>query len=89
MLACCLGAVQLVGVQVRLTDSAASAARALGRGDSAERAASLVSQAVSGASLFPEWRGEFICARVTSAGLPGIFAGLTLEARSCALAGTP
>ena len=87
VLACCLGAVQVVGVQVRLTDAAATAARALARGDSVGRAAGLVQQTVSGASLSPERRGEFVCARVTARGLPGIFAGLTLEARSCALAG--
>ena len=72
---------------MRLTDAAATAARALARGDSAGRAAGLVQQAVSGASLSPEWRGELVCARVISRGLPGIFEGLTLEARSCALAG--
>jgi hypothetical protein len=87
VLVCCLGAVQVVGVQVRLTDAAAVAARALARGDSAGRAAGLVSLAVSGANLSPERRGEFICARVTATGLPGVFTGLTLEAHSCALAG--
>jgi Flp pilus assembly protein TadG len=87
LLACCLGAVQVVAVQVRLTDAAASAARALARGDSAGRAAGLVSQAVPGASLSQEQRGEFICARATSGVLPGVFARLTVDARSCALAG--
>lgn len=87
VLACCLGAVQVVGVQVRLTDAAASAARALARGDSTGRAAGLVQSAVVGASLTSDRRGEFVCARVTAQGLPGIFVGLTLEAHSCALAG--
>ncbi|TFB81279.1 hypothetical protein E3O21_04405 [Cryobacterium flavum] len=86
VLACCLGAVQVIGVQVRLTDAAASAARSLARGDSAVRAAGLVHQTVAGASLAPERRGEFVCARVVTRA-PGIFAGLTLEAQSCALAG--
>ncbi len=87
ILACCLGGVQVVGLQVRLTDAAASAARALARGDSVTRAAGLVQVAVAGASLSPERRSEFVCARVTAAALPGIFAGITLRARSCALAG--
>ena len=87
VLACCLGAVQVVGVHVRLTDAAASAARALARGDTAARATGLVLQSVPGASLASQRRGDFICARVTAHSLPGIFAGLTLEARSCALAG--
>ncbi|WP_104089640.1 TadE family type IV pilus minor pilin [Cryobacterium sp. N19] len=86
VLACCLGAVQVIGVQVRLTDAAASAARSLARGDSAVRAAGLVHQTVAGVSLAPERRGEFVCARVVTRA-PGIFAGLTLEAQSCALAG--
>jgi len=46
-----------------------------------------VSQAVPGASLSQEQRGEFICARATSGVLPGVFARLTVDARSCALAG--
>jgi uncharacterized protein (DUF2336 family) len=87
ILVCCLGAVQVVGVQVRLTDAAAHAARALARGDSAERTGGLVQQAVSGASFSSDRTGEFICARVTAAGLPGMFFGLVLEARSCALGG--
>ncbi|TFD91510.1 hypothetical protein E3T51_01450 [Cryobacterium serini] len=87
VLACCLGAVQVVGVQVRLTDAAASAARALARGDTEARAAGLVLQSVPGASLVSERRGDFVCARVATHSLPGIFAGLNLEAHSCALAG--
>ncbi|MDJ0338164.1 TadE family type IV pilus minor pilin [Cryobacterium sp. PH31-O1] len=87
VLVCCLGAVQVVGVQVRLTDAAASAARALARGDSAGRAAGLVRNAVTGASLSSDRRGEFVCTRVTAQGLPGLFVALTLEAHSCALAG--
>ncbi|TFB93977.1 hypothetical protein E3O25_04175 [Cryobacterium sp. TMT1-3] len=87
VLACCLGAVQVVGVQVRLTDAAASAARALARGESAGRASGLVQSAVTGARLSSDRRGEFVCARVRAQGLPGIFAVLTLEAQSCALAG--
>ncbi|TFC81902.1 hypothetical protein E3O45_00705 [Cryobacterium sp. TMS1-20-1] len=86
VLACCLGAVQVVGVQVRLTDAAATAARVLSRGDSVARAAALVAGTVSGAGLAAERRGEFVCARVTATG-SGLFAELTLEARSCALAG--
>lgn len=86
VLVCCLGAVQVVGVQVRLTDAAATAARALSRGDSVARAAGLVYGAVSGASLAAERRGDFVCARVTAAGSL-LFAELSLEARSCSLAG--
>ena len=86
VLAGCFGAVQVVGVQVRVTDAAATAARALSRGDSVGRAAALVAGAVPGASLSEERRGDFVCARVTATGT-GMFAGLTLQSSSCALAG--
>ncbi|TFC86800.1 hypothetical protein E3T24_06170 [Cryobacterium sp. TmT2-59] len=89
VLACCLGAVQVVGQQVRLTDAAAGAARSLARGDSTDRAAGLVDRAVPGTSLTSERRGEFVCVRlsVPSAFSPFAAFGLTLTAGSCALAG--
>lgn len=89
VLACCLGAVQVVGQQVRLTDAAADAARALARGEGADRAAALARRAVGGASLGSERRGEFVCARLSAPSAFGPFAavGLTVSARSCALAG--
>jgi len=87
ILACCLGGVQVVGLQVRLADAAATAARTLARGEDLARAARLVHQAVAGASLTPDRRGEFVCAVVAAPSLPGIFAGLTLTSQSCALAG--
>jgi hypothetical protein len=89
VLAGCLGAVQVAGQQVRLTDVAADAARALARGEGADRAAALVRRAVGGASLGSERRGEFVCARLSAPSAFGPFAavGLTVSARSCALAG--
>ncbi|SDK45955.1 TadE-like protein [Cryobacterium psychrotolerans] len=89
VLACCLGAVQVVGQQVRLTDAAGDAARLLARGESAERAASLVHRSVGGARLATERRGEFVCARLSAPAAFGPYAtfGLTVAARSCALGG--
>ena len=89
VLACCLGALQVVGQQVRLTDAAADAARSLSRGDTVDRAAGLVRQAVKGASMTPERRGEFVCVNLRAPSSFGAFAafGLTLQARSCALGG--
>lgn len=89
VLGCCLGAVQVVGQQVRLTDAAADAARALARGDGADRAAGIVERSVRGASLSAERRGEFVCARLSVPSAFGPFAafGLTVAAGSCALAG--
>jgi hypothetical protein len=89
VLGCCLGAVQVVGEQVRLTDAAADAARALARGDDQARVSGLVRQLVNGASLSTVRRGEFVCAQLASQkGLGPLAAvGFTLEASSCALAG--
>lgn len=88
VLALCLGAVQLVGQQLRLSDAAADAARAAARGDDPARVAALVSRAVSGADLGLSAQGEFICAELGSAPAGGLAAlGLRLTASSCALAG--
>lgn len=89
VLGCCLGAVQVVGQQVRLTDAAADAARSLGRGDGTERASGLVRQSMAEASLATERRGEFVCARLSVPSAFGPFAafGLTVTAESCALGG--
>ncbi len=88
VLACCLGAVQVVGQQVRLTDAAADVARLLARGDGAGPASGLLAAVAPGTALAEERQGEFVCARLTapSAFAPFAAAGLTLAARSCALA---
>lgn len=89
VLGCCLGAVQVVGQQVRLTDAAADAARSLARGDGADQAGSLVRRLVGDASFTIERRGEFVCAHLRAPGAFGPFAGfgLSVAASSCALAG--
>lgn len=89
VLGLCLGAVQVVGQQVRLTDAAADSARVLARGESSERAAQIARQLVATATLRAETNGQFVCARLSAPSTLGPFAafGLTLEARSCALAG--
>jgi hypothetical protein len=83
----CLGAVQVVGQQVRLTDAAGSAARLLARGDTLDQAAGLLSGL--GATVSSERVGEFVCARLSapSGFAPFEAAGLSLDARACALAG--
>ena len=88
VLACCLGAVQVVGQQVRITDAAADVARLLARGDTAGPAAGLLAAVGPGTSLAQERQGVFVCARLSapSAFAPFAAAGLTLDARSCALA---
>jgi hypothetical protein len=85
----CLGAVQLVGQQLRMTDAAAGAARVLARGDDIALAGRLVRRSVGGASFSSERRGEFVCALLAAPSEFDLFArfGLTVEARSCALSG--
>jgi Flp pilus assembly protein TadG len=85
VLALCLGAVQLSGQHVRLTYAAAQAARSLARGDGPDRATALARQAVSGASVAVEHRGELVCARLSVRGS----LGFTLTAGSCSLGGSP
>ena len=89
VLGCCLGAVQVIGQQVRLTDAAADAARALARGDSANRVAALVAAQVPGAQVSAHPTGEFLCASLEAPSGFGPFSlwGMQLEANSCALAG--
>ncbi|MFC5930960.1 hypothetical protein D6T64_12260 [Cryobacterium melibiosiphilum] len=89
VLGLCLGAVQVVGQQVRLTDAAADSARALARGETQDQAAQIARQLVATATLDTEADGQFVCARLSAPSGIGPFAafGLILEARSCALAG--
>ena len=87
VLACCLGAVQVVGQQVRLTDAAADVARLLARADGASAASGLLAAVGPGTALTQERQGDFVCVRLSapSAFAPFAAAGLTLGARSCAL----
>jgi hypothetical protein len=87
VLACCLGAVQVVGQQVRLSDAAADVARLLARGDTAAPAAGLLASVGPRTALAQEREGDFVCVRLSapSAFAPFAAAGLTLAARSCAL----
>lgn len=88
VLAFCLGAVQLVGQQLRLSDAAADAARAAARGDDPARVAALVSRAVPGANLSLSTQAEFVCAELGSAADGGLASfGARLTASACALAG--
>lgn len=89
VLAFCLGAVQLVGQQLRLTDAAANAARSLARGDGLALATARVSAAVGAASLHHRRDGDFVCVRLAmpAAFAPAALAGVTVTGRGCALAG--
>ncbi|MCD5347896.1 TadE family type IV pilus minor pilin [Agromyces sp. H3Y2-19a] len=86
VLAACLGAVQLAAQQVRLTDAAADAARALGRGEDAGRARTIASHVAGDVAIEVSHDGDIVCALLSSSGA-GLLAAVRLEARSCALGG--
>ena len=77
VLAACMWGLQLAAAQVRLQDSVALAARALGRGESPP-----------GGVAATSWRdGELVCASASRpVGGMGLLPGITLAAASCALA---
>lgn len=80
--------VQAVGMQVRATDAAASAARLLARGENSARVAAVVGAALPHAGYSAESSGELICVRVdTVIGGGSLLSAITVGARSCALAG--
>jgi Flp pilus assembly protein TadG len=83
VLAACLGAVQLVGAQVRVQDAASQAARSLARGDDPAPAL----EALPGARLAASARGDLECATVSvpARALGGI--EVRLSATGCALGG--
>lgn len=87
VLAFCLGGVQVVGLQLRLTDAAADAARSLARGDGQAQAAARVRISVGRVSMSTETRGGFVCVRLASeaAFAPAATMGMTVQARGCAL----
>ncbi|WP_460772301.1 TadE family type IV pilus minor pilin [Microbacterium sp. GXF7504] len=79
-----VGALAAGARQVRLQDAAADAARLLARGEDPARADGVLQTAVPGAAIATDRPGDLVCVTATAgAGIPG----LTLRARSCALAG--
>lgn len=89
VLAFCLGAVQVVGQQVRMTDAAADGARSLARGDSVGQAASRVQRSVGNVALARSREGEFVCVRLSAPAsfAPAAAIGVSVTASGCALAG--
>ncbi|WP_448003683.1 TadE family type IV pilus minor pilin [Agromyces bauzanensis] len=86
VLAACLASVQLVGQHVRLTDAAADAARALGRGESTAEAGAIADRVSGGASLAVAEDGVFVCVTLQAPGR-GILSAVVLRAESCAVSG--
>ena len=86
VLAACLASVQLAAQQVRLTDAAADAARALGRGESAAAAGAIADRVSGGSDLSTAVEGEFVCVTLSASG-GGLLAVIELRAESCAVTG--
>ena len=86
VLAVCLASVQLVAEQVRLTDAAADAARAMGRGESEASAGAIADRIAGDAALAVSVEEPFVCVTLTTSG-DGLLAAIELRAESCAVAG--
>lgn len=82
-----VGALSAAAQQVVLQDVAADAARLLGRGEDAARAASLVAGAVPGASATSSTQGDLVCVTASAEMRIGRIIALPLRASSCALSG--
>lgn len=81
-----VGALNAAAAQVSLQDAAADAARLLGRGESAARAAGVVSQ-IDGASMASQTVGDLVCVTASVRFRVGRVISIPLSARSCALSG--
>jgi len=82
-----LGAVTTAGLQVRLQDATADAARLVARGEPDGRASAVVADAVRDARADIERRGELVCVTASAMVRVAALLPLTLRATSCALAG--
>jgi hypothetical protein len=84
VLLACLGALQVAGLQLRLQDASADAARAVSRGDPASAVAAQLEGVVPGARLAVAHCADLIVS--APAGVAAL-AGITVRASSCALGG--
>ena len=86
VLATALGGIQLAGLQLRLQDAAADAARGLGRGESGSTVERRAQTQVPGAIVTVTRSDDLVCARLIAApGWPTGLAGIRVEATGCAL----
>ncbi|SJN15818.1 hypothetical protein FM104_00590 [Microbacterium esteraromaticum] len=82
-----VGALSAAATLVSLQDAAADSARLLGRGESAARAAGVVTASVSGATSTSRSAGDLICVTASLDMRVGRLISVPLRAESCALAG--
>lgn len=83
VLAACLSALQLAGLQLRLTDAATAAVRQLARGDPVA-ARALATRLVPGSTVSVGSRGDLACVTLV-ARVGGVLAALPVTAQACAL----
>lgn len=81
-----VGALHAAATQVALQDASADAARLLGRGESAARAAAVVT-AVDGAVMATHGGGDVVCVTASIQTRIGWLISIPLRADSCALTG--
>ncbi|MFF2369936.1 TadE family type IV pilus minor pilin [Agromyces sp. NPDC058110] len=86
VLAFCLASVHLVTQQVRLTDAAAAAARALGRGEGVDFASGIASRIAGRAELASSDDGTFTCVTLSASG-GGLLSLVRLTSEACAMSG--
>ncbi|WP_143109908.1 TadE family type IV pilus minor pilin [Agromyces sp. CF514] len=86
VLAFCLASVHLVTLQVRLTDAAAAAARALGRGEGVDVASGIANRIAGSAGLAHSDDGTFTCVTLDASG-GGLLAPIRLTSEACAMSG--
>lgn len=86
VLAGCLGAIEVVVQQARLTDAAADGARSLARGGGGSVATAHVVEAVGPAAVSTSSAADFVCVTVrqTASG-PAAVTGLSVVGHGCAL----
>lgn len=85
VLVACIGGLQLAGLQLRLQDAAAVAARAAGRGESPATVAARLSGQTPGASVSRSTTGDLVCVRVSASAR--FLTGIILSGESCAPVG--
>ncbi|GAA3941594.1 TadE family type IV pilus minor pilin [Microbacterium soli] len=82
-----VGALHTAATQVALQDAAADAARLLGRGEGADRAAGVVRASVDGARMSASDADDLVCVTASARVGVGRLISIPLRMRSCALRG--
>jgi Flp pilus assembly protein TadG len=91
ILACCLGGIRVVTLQMQLSDAASIAARIVARGESMGSAAAAASTVVGNAhfdrsdAVSPATGDEIVCVTARAGRSPGLLGLIAITGSSCAL----